>query len=158
MDDISKSENGQQTEKSKGWGMYPNWVINSGAWSRLLPTERAIFGVLVVKAYYPTHICQPTVETLSALSGVAKSSISGATKGLVEKGLIKKWRNGNREKYKVIFEPEAWVYWNVHEDKDPKESETYLRDTSTGRFKPRNTDSIRPKESEPGDPSESDAA
>jgi len=144
------------------YGKFPAWYVKYHVWAELTPTEAKLLAVLCVLAHNTTHICMPSWKTLSKLSGGCFSSVGKAMKGLEARGLIRRWRKGNRIRYHLEFHPPEWLVvtskWVVEEDKVPSDSESYSRDSGNGRFIPNNSDGDIPECSEASIPGESEAA
>lgn len=67
-----------------------HWVIDTGIWSRLKPSEMAVYIVLLRAANYTTKNCFLGRKTIADKSGVCLSSISETTTSLQSRGLIRK--------------------------------------------------------------------
>ena len=134
------------------FGKFPAWYVKNHVWKMLKPNDVFLLGVLVVRANNITHICSPTWETLSRESGVSFSSIGKAMTRLETLGLIKRWRNGNRVRYHINFQPPEWAVnttdWTEAGSISPKNPESYSRNPSTGQFLPRNSKTKTPSVTE----------
>lgn len=116
---------------------FPFWIFKSGYWSRLKGAEIKVLGVLARRADNRTHVCRPTRKTIAQEAGICESSIGNITAHLAVYGIIKKWRQGNRVHYCVLFCLPPWIAerpnWTLP-SKLPRKSASYLRDEQTGTF------------------------
>lgn len=124
----------QEDKRRKDFFMVPNSIIGSGLWSRMRPSEQAVYSVLCYFANPNSGLAYPTVAKISELSGIKKSNVCKATKQLCQYNLISKKTVKIKLKFRVFYR----VFKNPEIDliTIPWKREKYKpeRDKKTGKF------------------------
>jgi hypothetical protein len=89
---------------SDQFGMFPAWVVMDGAWAKLQPVERAVFGVLVAHRNGGTGQMLLSRATIAAEAGVHEGNVRKALRGLEAARLIREVKRGNGRTHCSVFE------------------------------------------------------
>lgn len=120
--------------KTDGFFQPPNWPFTCGIWGVMSPLEKAVYPVLARRVDSRTRNCMSTLKDLARESGVYWRSISAVTDKLVERGLIRKTRVGNRAHYHLLMAPPAALFPLQSQTKSKRAAVSRLHEADSGRF------------------------
>lgn len=133
---------GTEEQKLPPFVMLPAWIFQkNGIWASLKGREKAVLVAIASRAENRTHINRKhiswaSLETITQVSGVSRSSISEITKTLHMLDILKKGQRGNRNTYEVLYRPQSYrqlTDWpplrKAYRRKSPPQ-----KDQNTGRF------------------------
>lgn len=89
--------------EKKDFFVMPHAIIDSGLWSLMKPSEKAVYSVLCRYRNYKTGYCFPGIKLISEKSGIHKNRVCAAVQQLCVYGLIRKKRAPRGLKFRNIY-------------------------------------------------------
>ncbi|OGS20059.1 MAG: hypothetical protein A3J83_03560 [Elusimicrobia bacterium RIFOXYA2_FULL_40_6] len=130
----------------------PHWITDTGVLEVMRPKAVKMLINLARHANYTTGIGRIGNIRISKKCDIHSKSVSSYfIRDLISFGIIKTWRNGWVRYYQIQWQPPSDVQEHVEffrKIKLPKNSDTYLRDSKTGKFVGDKTQESTPKNSD----------
>lgn len=130
-----------EKRKNARFGKQPRWIVDTGVLGVLRPEAVKVLAVLIRWGSWDRSIGRIGNERIIRESGV--KGISDYFKELKVWGVIRTWQVGWRRYYQIQFSPPGDIRQKIEDfrrkqlNKCPVPSDTYSRDSKTGRFKKR---------------------
>lgn len=127
-----------EKRKNARFGKQPQWIVNSGLLEVLRPETVKVLAVLIHWADFVRQIGRVGNERIDRESGVR--GVSVCVKELKDWGVIKVWKRAWYRYYQIQSAPPKDIDLKVEAfrkkqlNKRPLPSDTYSRDSKTGRF------------------------